>query len=103
MNKNNWKGATTYRILPPAGTQIKEGCVAGDTACGAHQQGYISVGSHPTAPAERANMTVCTKSGSTCPPSYCDYETEIEAIHCGSYFVYNLQNMDGCSDVYCAE
>ena len=101
--KNNWKGRNFYRVMAPAGTKIKEGCVAGDYACGTHQQGYIKVGTHPTLLNQRVKMTVCFKGGSVCPPSSCVREVEIEAINCGSYYVYDLPNIDFCALAYCTE
>ena len=102
-SKNNWKGRNFYRVMAPAGTKIKEGCVAGTYACGTNQQGYISVGTHPTRLNQRVKMTVCFKYGSVCPPSSCYHEVEIEAINCGSYYVYDLPNTPACPYAYCTE
>ena len=102
-NKNNWKGSNFYRIMEPAGTQIREGCVAGQNACGAYGQGYITSGNHPTFPNQRTKMTVCFKNGAVCPPSSCYHEVEIEAIHCGSYYIYYLLDLDYCALAYCSE
>jgi len=98
---NNWKGRNFYRVMAPAGTKIKEGCVAGDQACSTFQQGYITAGTHPTLLNERSKMTVCFKGSSVCPPRSCQEEVEIEAINCGSYYVYDLPNIDRCA-AYCA-
>ena len=100
--KNNWKGRNFYRVMAPAGTKIKEGCVAGENACGTFGQGYIKVGTHPTLLNQRVKMTVCFKAGSVCPPSSCG-EVEIEAINCGSYYVYDLPNIHSCAYAYCTE
>ena len=99
----NWKGRNFYRVMAPAGTKIKEGCVAGEDACGTQRQGYISVGTHPTLLNQRVKMTVCFKYGSVCPPSSCYHEVEIEAINCGSYYVYDLPNTPACPYAYCTE
>jgi hypothetical protein len=101
--KNNWKGRNFYRVMAPAGTKIKEGCVAGNDACGSYAQGYITVGTHPTLLNQRVKMTVCFKNGGACPPSSCTYEKEIEAINCGSYYVYDLPNIDNYGYAYCTE
>ena len=103
-NKHNWKGTNTYRILAPAGTKIKEGCVAGDNACGGYGQGYITAGTHPAVENERATLTVSFKDGSVCPPSTFFRVVDIVAINCGTYFVYNLVDIDkpSSSYVYCA-
>ena len=101
--KNNWKGRNFYRVMAPAGTKIKEGCVAGTNACGTNAQGYITVGTHPTLLNQRVKMTVCFKYGSVCPPSSCQREVEIEAINCGSYYVYDLPNINVCALAYCTE
>ena len=98
----NWKGRNFYRVMAPAGTKIKEGCVAGTNACGTNYQGYITVGTHPTLLNQRVKMTVCFKAGSVCPPSSCG-EVEIEAINCGSYYVYDLPDTPGCAYAYCTE
>ena len=103
--KNNWKGTNTYRIFGPAGAKLKEGCVTGAYNCGSYQQGYISAGIHPTIPGQRENMTVCYKTGATClpdNPGICKETIEILAIHCGSYFVYNLLDFSNCF-AYCTE
>ena len=76
-----------------AGTKIKEGCVANRNACGAYVQGYINNGTHPTFPYQRSKLTVCVKLGNVCPPSWCYWTLEIEAINCGSYFVYDLPDV----------
>ena len=102
-SKNNWKGRNFYRVMAPAGTKIKEGCVTGEKTCGTHAQGYIKVGTHPTLLNQRVKMTVCFKYGSVCPPSSCAYEKEIEAINCGSYYVYDLPNTEHCAYAYCTE
>jgi len=102
-SKNNWKGRNFYRVMAPAGTKIKEGCVAGTIACGSDRQGYISVGTHPMFPNQWSKMTVCFKNGGVCPPSSCVLEVEIEAINCGSYYVYDLPNIPGCTYAYCTE
>ena len=99
----NWKGRNFYRVMAPAGTKIKEGCVAGRYACSTGQQGYIKVGTHPTLINQRVKMTVCFKAGSVCPTSNCFREVEIEAINCGSYYVYDLPNIDSCAYAYCTE
>ena len=99
----NWKGRNFYRVMAPAGTKIKEGCVAGYGACGTYGQGYIKVGTHPTLLNQRVKMTVCFKGGSVCPPSSCAREVEIKAINCGSYYVYDLPNIDNCRFAYCTE
>ena len=104
-HKNNWKGNNTYRIMAPAGTQIKEGCVAGEDACGGYGQGYITAGTHPTLENERAKLTVSFKDGAVCPPASFYREVEIDVINCGTYYVYDLPdilNCAGCSYVYCA-
>ena len=101
--KNNWKGRNFYRVMAPAGTKIKEGCVAGTYACGTDQQGYIKVGTHPALLNKRAKMTVCFKYGGVCPQSFCHREVEIEAINCGSYYVYDLPNLSHCPYAYCTE
>ena len=99
----NWKGRNFYRVMAPAGTKIKEGCVAGTSACGTYGQGYITVGTHPTRLNQRAKMTVCFKYGGVCPQSFCHREVEIEAINCGSYYVYDLPNLAHCPYAYCTE
>ena len=101
--KNNWKGRNFYRVMAPAGTKIKEGCVAGGNACGTQAQGYISVGTHPTLLNQRVKMTVCFKNYSVCSTSSCWHEEEIEAINCGSYYVYDLPNIPYCALAYCTE
>ena len=101
--KNNWKGRNFYRVMAPAGTKIKEGCVAGEDACGTYHQGYITVGTHPTLLNQRVKMTVCFKYGGVCPQSFCHREVEIEAINCGSYYVYDLPNLAHCPYAYCTE
>ena len=101
--KNNWKGRNFYRVMAPAGSKIKEGCVAGTSACGTYGQGYITVGTHPTLLNQRAKMTVCFKYGGVCPQSFCHREVEIEAINCGSYYVYDLPNLAHCPYAYCTE
>ena len=102
-NKNNWKGSNFYRIMEPAGTQIREGCVAGDNACGTYGQGYITSGTHPTMVTERSTLTVCFKNGAVCPPSTCYKSIDIEVINCGSYYVYDLLSTDACAYAYCSE
>ena len=89
--------------MEPAGTQIREGCVAGQDACGALGQGYITSGNHPTSPNQRTKMTVGFKNGAVCPPSSFWREVEIEAIHCGSYYIYYLLDLPACSYAYCSE
>ena len=101
--KNNWKGRNFYRVMAPAGSKIKGGCVAGTSACGTYGQGYITVGTHPTLLNQRAKMTVCFKYGGVCPQSFCHREVEIEAINCGSYYVYDLPNLAHCPYAYCTE
>ena len=101
--KNNWKGRNFYRVMAPAGSKIKGGCVAGTSACGTYGQGYITYGTHPTLLNQRAKMTVCFKYGGVCPQSFCHREVEIEAINCGSYYVYDLPNLAHCPYAYCTE
>ena len=94
----NWKGRNFYRIMNPAGTKIKEGCVAGTKACGT-----VPVGTaYLTIPNQHVKMTVCFRYGYGCP-TICEREVEIVAINCGSYFVYDLSNMPYCYAVYCTE
>ena len=54
-------------------------------------------------PCTKEKLTVCFKNGAVCPPSSCYYEVEIEAINCGSYYVYDLPNIDNCAFAYCTE
>ena len=101
---NNWKGRNFYRIMDPAGTKIKEGCVTDENACGSKGQGYITAGTHPALHNQREKLTVCFKDGAVCPPSSCYREVEIEAINCGTYYVYDLLDIEcaGCFYAYCA-
>ena len=101
--KGNWEGRNFYRIMGPAGSKIREGCVPERNACTTWQQGYISSGTHPTIPNQRATLTVCFKNGYVCPPSNCIHSIDIEVINCGSYFVYDLLSTDRCSYAYCSE
>ena len=110
--KNNWKGRNFYRIMGPAGTRIKEGCVASNDACGTNMQGFISSGTHPALLNQRATLTVCfTKNfrgqnlGHNRICHYCNEERniDIEVINCGSYFVYDLPSIDRCAYAYCTE
>ena len=101
--KNNWKGRNFYRVMAQAGSKIKEGCVAGTSACGTYGQGYITSGTHPTMVNERSTLTVCFKNGAVCPPSTCYKSIDIEVINCGSYYVYDLLSTDACAYAYCSE
>ena len=100
--KHDWKGRNFYRIMGPAGTRIKEGCVTGHDACGTNEQGYISNGTHPTLLNQRATLTICFKTANIC--SHCSSKSiDIEVINCGSYFVYDLISIDKCAHAYCTE
>ena len=89
--------------MGPAGTRIREECVAGNDACGILQQGYISSGTHPTLLNQRATLTVCFKTADSrsfktnC--QHCNWDENVEVINCGSYFVYDLPSIGEDDDL----
>ena len=101
----SWKGAGWYRFQAPAGTRMPESPPEfshyTEGFCGTHYTGWLN-GHHPTNLGELVEREVCFKTGGSenCRSSL---KRTTKIRHCGSYFVYYLPEVSGCSVRYCAE
>ena len=101
----SWKGAGWYRFQAPAGTRMPENPPEfshyTEGFCGTHYTGWLN-GHHPTNLGELVEREVCFKTGGSenCRSSL---KRTTKIRHCGSYFVYYLNEVSACSLRYCAE
>ena len=65
--------------------------------CGTNASGWLK-GSHPNVIGQNISRTVCFNWSSNC----CYWQTSVEVINCGQYYIYNLPNTPVCHSAYCA-
>ena len=65
--------------------------------CGTQASGWLK-GSHPIVIGQKISRTVCFSWSSNC----CEWQTSVEVINCGQYYIYNLPNTPACYLAYCA-
>ena len=99
----DWKGPGWYRMMGKAGTQLPEHDVE-PRHCGTFATGWLS-GIHPTAVGEIVDRTVCFHSSGI--DDSCRYQTQIQVINCGNFYLYNLRDMTEdikrCDLRYCSQ
>jgi len=98
----DWKGASWYRVVEPAGTKILSGD-PGYQHCNTDDAGYIRQGKHPSTPGQSTNLTVCFNAGpkyKSCEPLH---PNSITATMCNGYYVYYLVQVFNTDDRYCTE
>ena len=78
------------------GGAMPEKCTSGNY-CGTAASGWLK-GSHPIVIGQNISQTVCFSLGSNC----CQWQTSVEVINCGWYYIYNLPDTPVCSLAYCA-
>ena len=85
-----------HSFSPTIGGAMPEKCTSGNY-CGSSRSGWLK-GSHPNVISQRISRTVCFSWSSHC----CYWQTSVEVINCGQYYIYNLPNTPGCDYAYCA-
>ena len=85
-------------MLEPAGTKIPEG-VQDSGTCGTYATGWLN-GTHPIEEGERVKAQVCFHSN-TYDEDICRYQSSIEIVNCGTYFLYHLPDASHCYLRYC--
>lgn len=92
----DWKGENWYRMKKPAGTMIPES-VQEWRHCGTASPGWLN-GSHPIQKNIKVTSQVCFHGTG----GSCEYDTTIDIINCGDYFLYFLPDTPLCFLRYCA-
>ena len=85
-----------HSFSPTIGGAMPEQCTS-QYYCGTNASGWLK-GSHPNVIGQKISRTVCFRSESNC----CRWQTSVEVINCGQYYIYNLPNTPGCTFAYCA-
>ena len=96
-SRGNWVGTGWYRFEGDAGVQLSEYPICRDR-CGTHGAGWLN-GVHPTQTDTAEQRQVCfnlQNSGNTCSNA-----RNIMVRNCGSYYVYQLEDLGGCWYRYC--
>ena len=84
----DWSGKFWYRVTGEAGSLIPQ-IQTYYQRCGTEYSGYLNV-SYPLNHGENKNATVCFTDGE----DSCAFEKEVEVNHCGTYYVYLLDDVD---------
>ena len=85
-----------HSFSPTIGGAMPEKCTSVNY-CGTVASGWLK-GSHPNVIGQNISRTVCFSYSSNC----CYWQTSVEVINCGQYYIYNLPNTPVCNLAYCA-
>ncbi|XP_062519126.1 collagen alpha-1(XXI) chain-like [Corticium candelabrum] len=85
-----------HSFSPTIGGAMPEKCTSGHY-CATQASGWLK-GSHPNVIGQKISRTVCFSWSSNC----CEWQTSVEVINCGQYYIYNLPNTPACYLAYCA-
>ena len=85
-----------YRFVGAAGTKMPTMRVPA-YRCGTDWSGWLA-GSHPTMEDGEVSRTICFSDRAT----GCKYSIEISVKNCGSFYIYKLAQLPGCSSRYCS-
>ena len=89
-------GPGWFRFEGSAGTRMATSCPP-YYRCGSAGTGWLS-GGHPTVADGQVSRRVCFSWTSGC----CGWSRNIKVRNCGSYYVYYLNGIPGCSQRYCS-
>ncbi|CAH3116237.1 unnamed protein product, partial [Porites lobata] len=87
---NQW-----YRFDGAAGVRMASYCIP-QQSCNTNNSGWVN-GAHPHVKYERAFRDVCIHSGESC----CSLSYPTEIRNCSGFYVYKLQQPNGCAQRYC--
>ena len=99
---SDWVGSGWYRVTGQAGTSLSTHAYtwvyksANDGTCGAHYGSHVT-GTHPNTFGQTGTMKICFKLNCR------GYWQNIDVTNCGSFYVYKLTGMSGCSWRYCTQ
>ena len=87
-----------YRINGPAGTKLPEEIIE-SYHCGTSSTGWLN-GTHPTVFNEIVDRNVCFQSIYGDP---CLYQSPVQILNCGEFYLYHLENTPACRLRYCTK
>ena len=93
----DWRGPGWYRIMGPAGTQLPEEIVE-MYHCGTSATGWLN-GTHRIVFNEIVDRQVCF----SIHEEPCRYQSAIQVLNCGDFFLYNLESTPTCILRYCTK
>ena len=96
--QGDWMGGDSwYRFQEPAGTQLASSVVP-IYHCGTSATGWLN-GTHPAVLGENTTQQICFHWNS----DSCYWDTDVEIMNCGGYYLYKMKATPVCSLKYCAQ
>jgi cysteine-rich repeat protein len=92
---SQWQGLGWYRLMGAAGTRLPVE-PPDDNSCGTEAPGWM-LGNHPSILDGVAPRTSCFAWAE----NICEWESPIEVVNCGEFYLYRLLNTKTCSLRYC--
>ncbi len=92
-----WQGNAWYRFEGEAGTQMPESAPS-IYSCGTDAPGWLN-GTHPTPQDGIVDRQVCFNWNA----NQCNWNSNIQVVNCGSFYLYNLDQPGPCDLRYCGE
>ena len=99
----DWVGFGWYRVTGQAVTLLSTHAYtwkynsANDGTCGTHMGSHVT-GTHPSTLGQTGTMKICFTLNCSG-----NQEHNTDVTNCGSFYVYNLTGMSGCSWRYCTQ
>jgi cysteine-rich repeat protein len=90
-----WKGAGWYRFTGAAGVKMPESAPP-TYRCSTHAPGWLN-GAHPTPDQGKVNRQVCFHWSN----NSCNWNSSIQVVNCGDFYLYSLPQPPVCSLRYC--
>ena len=97
----DWQGPGWYRFGATSGSSKIPEDIVDMNHCNAAAAGRLN-GRHPEILGEAVQREVCFHYTENWGGS-CAWSTDIQILHCGNYFLYNLVDVPYCSSRYCYE
>jgi cysteine-rich repeat protein len=92
---SQWQGLGWYRLMGAAGTRLPVEPPS-DHSCGTEAPGWMLTG-HPSIIEGVVKRTSCF----ALDKNSCEWESTIEVVNCGEFYLYRLLNTKTCSLRYC--
>lgn len=92
---SQWQGLGWYRLMGAAGTRLPV-TPPNDHSCGTEAPGWM-LAEHPTVIDGVVLRTICFSWAQVT----CHWESPIEVVNCGDFYLYRLLNTKTCSLRYC--
>ena len=105
---SDWVGSGWYRVTGEAGTSLSTHAYtwkydsANDGTCGTQYGSHVT-GTHPITLGFTGTLKICFTVSCSEDEAWKDQRHDIDVTNCGSFYVYKLTGMSGCSWRYCTQ